>query len=64
MFIRFIIYSLSFYFLMKAAKIIVKYFKGLSHSEKPHVTQKKGRNNRVDKKDIIEAEFEDITDKE
>jgi hypothetical protein len=49
---------------MKAAKIIVKYFKGLSHSEKPHVTQKKGRNNRVDKKDIIEAEFEDITDKE
>ena len=64
MFIRFVIYSLAFYFLMKAARIVVQYFKGVSHKEKPHVTQQRGANNHVNKKDIVEAEFEDITDKD
>ena len=62
MFIRFIIYSLAFYFLMKAAKIIIIYFKQIKNKDKPNVTQNGSSNNRVNKRDIIDADFEDISD--
>ena len=62
MFIRFIIYSLAFYFLMKAVRIVIIYFKELKEKNNPNVTQKRPTNNRVNKKDIIEADFEEISD--
>ncbi|MCF6269453.1 MAG: hypothetical protein L3J41_07075 [Melioribacteraceae bacterium] len=64
MFIRFILYSLALYFLMKAAKIIIIYFKQVSNKEKPNVTQNRSSNNRVNKRDIIDADFEEISDDE
>jgi len=65
MFIRFIIYSLAFYFFMKAVRIVLRYFSSLSSKEKPDVEVKvKAPTYKVDKKDIVEAEFEEITDKE
>ena len=63
MFIRFILYSLAFYFLMKAVKIIIIYFKQIQNKDKPNVTQNGSSNNRVNKRDIIDADFEDISDK-
>ena len=63
MFIKFIIYSIALYFIMKAVKIVVKYFTQISSKEKPEVKQKKAHQ-KVDKRDIVEAEFEEITDKE
>lgn len=62
MFIRFIIYSIVLYFIMKAVKVIVFYFKQVSHKEKPNVTQNSSSSNIVNKKDIIDAEFEEISD--
>lgn len=65
MFIRFIIYSLAFYFFMKAARIVFRYFSLLASKGKPEVEVKPNQASyKVDKKDIVEAEFEDITDKE
>jgi len=65
MFIKFLIYSLVFYFFMKALKIVFRYFSILSSSKKPEVDVNiKPPTYKVDKKDIVEAEFEDITDKQ
>ncbi|PIQ07673.1 MAG: hypothetical protein COW71_15825 [Ignavibacteriales bacterium CG18_big_fil_WC_8_21_14_2_50_31_20] len=65
MFIRFIIYSLAFYFFMKAVRIIFRYFSSLSSNEKPKVDVKvNAPTYKVDKKDIVEAEFEEISEKE
>ncbi len=63
MFIRFIIYSLSLYFIMKAVKIVIRYIKQLSNKERPEVKANKTQY-KVNKRDIVDAEFEDITDKE
>jgi len=63
MFIRFIVYSIALYFIMKAVKIVIRYFTQISQKEKPNVTQNKTPY-KVEKKDIVDAEFEDITDKE
>ena len=62
MFLRFIIYSLALYFLMKAAKIIIIYFKQIQNKDKPNVTQNGSSNNRVNKRDIVDADFEEISD--
>lgn len=62
MFIRFIVYSVALYFLMKAVKIVIQYFKQISHKEKPNVTQNSSSNNSVNKRDIVDAEFEEISD--
>jgi len=62
MFIRFIIYSVALYFLMKAVKIVIIYFKQMQNKDKPNVTQKGPSNNRVNKRDIIDADFEEISD--
>ena len=63
MFIRFILYSLAFYFLMKAIKIVIIYFKQIKNKDNPNVTQNNSSNNRVNKRDIIDADFEEIHDK-
>lgn len=63
MFIRFILYSLALYFIMKAVKIVFRYFTKVSSKEKPSVNTNKAQS-KVDKKDIIEADFEEIDDKE
>jgi len=50
---------------MKAVRIIFRYFSSLSSNEKPKVDVKvNAPTYKVDKKDIVEAEFEDITEKE
>jgi len=64
MFIRFILYSFAFYFIMKVFRIVVKYFTKNSQSERPEVRTQRKSSVKVEKKDIIEAEFEDITEKE
>lgn len=61
MFIRFILYSLALYFIMKAVKIVFSYFNKVSSKEKPEVNTK-NTSSKVDKKDIIEADFEEIKD--
>lgn len=63
MFIRFIIYSLALYFIMKAVKIVFSYFNKVSAKEKPEVNSKNA-STKVDKRDIIDADFEEIKDKE
>ena len=63
MFFRFIIYSIALYFIMKAVKIAVRYFTQVSAKEKPEVKQKTPYP-KVDKKDIVEAEFEEISDED
>ncbi len=61
-FSSFIIYSIALYIIMKAARIVMGYFTQQSKS-KPEVNQQRTPH-KVDKKDIVEAEFEDITDKD
>jgi hypothetical protein len=63
MFIRFILYSLALYFIMKTVRIVFSYFNKVSAKEKPEVNTKKA-SSKVDKRDIIDADFEDISDKE
>lgn len=63
MFLRFIVYSIALYFIMKAVRIVANYFTQGVNKEKPKVKQKRTYS-KVDKKDIVEAEFEEITDKE
>jgi len=63
MFIRFILYSIALYFIMKAVKIVFRYFTQVSSKEKPEVKQKTPYP-KVDKKDIVEAEFEEIKEEE
>lgn len=48
---------------MKAIKIVVRYFSQVSAKEKPEVKQKTPYS-KVDTKDIVEAEFEEIKDEE
>ena len=64
MFIRFIVYSFAFYFIMKIAKYVVRYFTSDSSSEKPHVTQSRKQNSPIYKRDIVEAEFVEIVEEE
>ena len=63
MFLKFIAYSIALYFIMKAVKIVARYFTHGLSNEKPEVKQRRTPH-KVDKRDIVEAEFEEITDKE
>lgn len=63
MFFRFIIYSIALYFIMKAIGIVIRYFTKNSQTEKPDIKQK-STFSKVDKKDIVEAEFEEISEEE
>ena len=64
MFFRFIFYSILFYIVMKAASIVWQYFKQLNDKDNPKVNNSKSKEYTINKKDIIDAEFEDITEKE
>ena len=64
MFFRFIFYSILFYIVMKAAAIVWNYFKRLNEKDNPTVSNAQRKNYNINKKDIIDADFEDITDKE
>ena len=64
MFFRFIFYSILFYIVMKAAAVIWQYFRQLSQKDNPSVSNSKEKEYTINKKDIIDADFEDITDKE
>jgi hypothetical protein len=47
---------------MKAIKIVIIYIKQIKNKDKPNVTQNGSSNNRVNKRDIIDADFEEIPD--
>ncbi len=64
MFFRFILYSILFYIVMKAAAIVWHYIKEGYNKQNPKVNGSQRKNYNINKKDIIEADFEDITDKE
>jgi hypothetical protein len=48
---------------MKAIGIVIRYFTKNSQTEKPDIKQK-STFSKVDKKDIVEAEFEEISEEE
>ena len=64
MFLRFILYSILFYIVLKAAAIVWEYFKRLSQKQNPTVSNSNHNENTINKKDIIDADFEEIPDKE
>lgn len=64
MFFRFVFYSILLYIVMKAAAIVWQYIKKLYNKENPSVSNTQKKNYTINKKDIIDADFEDITDKE
>jgi len=62
MFFRIIFWSLVFYFALKAIKYIVRYFSIASkQNHERSVRENKNSKYKINKEDIIEAEFEDIT---
>lgn len=64
MFLRFIIYSILFWVVLKAASIVWAYFKQLNEKNNPTVNGTKRQNHNINKKDIIDADFEEIKDNE
>ncbi|VAX21255.1 hypothetical protein MNBD_IGNAVI01-896 [hydrothermal vent metagenome] len=64
MFFRFIFYSILLYIVMKAAAVVWNYIKEIYNKENPTVSNNQKKNYTINKKDIIDADFEDITDKE
>jgi len=64
MFFRFIFYSILFYIVMKVVSIVWQYFKQLNDKDNSKVNNSKNKEYTINKKDIIDAEFEDITEKE
>lgn len=64
MFIRFILYSILAYLVLKTVGVLWGYFKQLSEKNNPSVSNSKKKKYTINKKDIVDAEFEDITDKE
>ncbi|NOX65522.1 MAG: hypothetical protein GXO85_06915 [Chlorobi bacterium] len=64
MFFRFVFYSILLYIVMKAAAVVWQYIKAIYNKENPTVSNTQKKNYTINKKDIIDADFEDITDKE
>ena len=62
MFIRFILYSILAYLALKTVGVLWRYFKQLSEKNNPSVSNSKKKEYTINKKDIIDAEFEDITE--
>jgi hypothetical protein len=48
---------------MKAIGIVIRYFTKKSNKERPDI-KRKSTFSKVDKKDIVDAEFEEISDDE
>ena len=62
MFFRILFWSLVFYIFLKAIKYVVRYFSIASKQKHDRtVRENKSSKYKIDKEDIIEAEFEDIT---
>ncbi|NOX17303.1 MAG: hypothetical protein GXO87_03360 [Chlorobi bacterium] len=61
MFIRFIIYSVLFYFIIKIGKFFFRFMKGPSEPPKREVHDT-AKPETIRDKDIIEADFEELTD--
>ncbi len=64
MFIRFILYSIIAYLVLKTVGVLWRYFKQLNDKDNPKVKNTQQKKYTINKKDIIDAEFEDITEKE
>ncbi|RJP62570.1 MAG: hypothetical protein QY331_10240 [Melioribacteraceae bacterium] len=63
--IRIIIWALFFYIIYKLIRTLVLFFMSPKRNQtEDNVNQPKKKKSKVDKKDIIEAEFEEIKDKE
>ncbi|MCZ7601437.1 MAG: hypothetical protein M5R37_01105 [Melioribacteraceae bacterium] len=63
--IRIIIWALFFYIIYKLIRTLVLFFMSPKRKQtEDNVNQPKKKKSKVDKKDIIEAEFEEIKDKE
>ena len=62
MFFRILFWSLIFYIFLKAIKYVVRYFAIAGKKKYENsVSENKNSKYKIDKDDIIEAEFEDIT---
>lgn len=64
MFLRFILYSIIAYLALKTIAVVWRYFKELSEKNNPSVSSSDKKEYTINKKDIIDAEFEDISEKE
>lgn len=65
-FIRIIIWALFFYIIFRLLRTIFKVFSSSpkNTSGKSNMNESKQKKSKIDKKDIIDAEFEEIKDKE
>lgn len=63
---RYIFLFILVYFIYRGIKYLIKLFLDTGKSDKPFTNQNSGKPNKssVDKKDIIDAEFEDIDESE
>jgi len=62
---KLILYIIFGYLFYKISKYVMKIFtKVESKKEEPKVHQTKGSNTKIDKKDVIDAKFEEIDGKE
>ncbi len=61
MIIRFILYSILFYFVVKIGKFFIRLMKGPAVPPKREVHDSPPRET-INNKDIIEADFEELTD--
>ena len=61
MFIRFIIYSILFYFIIKIVKYVVRFIQGPSTPPKREVHDSP-KQETINTQDIIEADFEELSD--
>ena len=64
--LKFILYVIVFYIVVKLIRLISKAFSPSmsATNNRSNFTQPKTKKSTIDKKDIIEAEFEEIKDKE
>jgi hypothetical protein len=62
-FFRFIIYSVIFYFFYSILKKILFFLKSNSGNSDVNITYKKNNIRKSQKRDIVDADFEEIKDK-
>lgn len=63
---RIVLFAIVFYFIFKSIKIIMRLFSEKSEEKETFVNTNYKRNQRskIDKKDVIEADFEELGEKE
>ena len=64
--IRFIIWALFFYIVLRLIRTVVRVFttSRVQKTEQSNVKEPKKKKSKIDQKDIIDAEFEEIKDQE